>query len=51
MPKRRYLTPAGIPWSIQDICAGLADTVWDLQETRASELAERGQVGSPGALK
>lgn len=51
MPKRRYLMPAGIPWSVQGTCAGLAGVVWDLQETCTFEQAARGHVGSPGTLK
>lgn len=51
LPQRSYLMPAGIPWSIQGTCAGLADMMWDLQETCTFELAARGQVRSPGALK
>lgn len=43
--------PSGTPWSIQDICTGLADTMRDLQETPTFELAARGQVGSPRGSK
>lgn len=43
--------PSGTPWSTQDICTGLADTMQDLQEDPTFELAVRGQLGYTGASK